>query len=127
MFLLKKRLYEFTPIEVSKMIVHTYILTPMKKMWKNRNKKKKGISLLFSMVLIFCILGVFVGSVSRKTSAEMSESAIQNLTESLDLIKCTIEAILKNEAEFQKLIAQEIADTDNPQEYVQRYKKIKQW
>ena len=116
-FLLKKRLYEFTPIEVSKMIVHTYILTPMKKMWK------KGISLLFSMVLIFCILGVFVGSVSRKTSAEMSESAIQNLTESLDLIKCTIEAILKNEAEFQKLIAQEIADTDNPQEYVQRYKK----
>lgn len=25
----------------------------------------------------------------------MSESAIQNLTESLDLIKCTIEAILK--------------------------------
>ena len=52
-FLLKKRLYEFTPIEVSKMIVHTYILTPMKKMWKNRNKKKKGISLLFSMVDVY--------------------------------------------------------------------------
>lgn len=95
----------------------------MKKMWKDRNKKKKCSSLLFSMVLIFCILGVFVGSVSKKTSAEMSESAIQNLTESLDLIKCTIEAILKNETEFQTLIAQEIADADDPQEYVRRYKK----
>lgn len=95
----------------------------MKKMWKDRNKKKKCSSLLFSMVLIFCVLGVFVGSVSKKTSAEMSESAIQNLTESLDLIKCTIEAILKNETEFQTLIAQEIADADDPQEYVRRYKK----
>lgn len=95
----------------------------MKRVWKNRSEKKKGIPLFFSVILVFCFLGVFVGSVSRKTSAEMSESAIQNLTESLDLIKCTIEAILKNEAEFQKLISQEIADVDNPQEYVQEYKK----
>lgn len=86
-------------------------------------KKEKGVSLFFSIVLVFCILGVFVGSVSRKVSAEMSESAIQNLSESLDLIKSTIEVIFKSEAEFQKLIAQEIADVNDPQEYVRKYKK----
>lgn len=94
----------------------------MKRM-RNRSRKKKGVSLLFSIILVFCILGAFVFSVSRKMSDEMSESAIQNLRESLELIKCTIEAILKNEAEFQKLIAQEIADADQPQEYVRNYKK----
>ena len=95
----------------------------MNKVWTNRSEKKKGIPLFFSVFLVFCILGAFIGSVSWKTSAEMSESAVQNLTESLDLIKCTLEAILKNEAEFQKLIAQEIAGVENPLEYVQEYKK----
>ena len=95
----------------------------MNKVWTNRSEKKKGIPLFFSVILVFCILGAFIGSVSWKTSAEMSESAVQNLTESLDLIKCTLEAILKNEAEFQKLIAQEIAGVENPLEYVQEYKK----
>lgn len=47
---------------------------------------------------------------------EMSESAIQNLGESLDLIKSTIEAILNKEAEFQKLMAQEIASAEKPEE-----------
>ena len=95
----------------------------MNKVWTNRSEKKKGIPLFFSVILVFCILGAFIGSVSWKTSAEMSESAVQNLTESLNLIKCTLEAILKNEAEFQKLIAQEIAGVENPLEYVQEYKK----
>lgn len=95
----------------------------MKKVWKSGGRKEKGVSLFFSIVLVFCILGAFVGSVSRKVSAEMSESAIQNLSESLDLIKSTIEVILKSEAEFQKLIAQEIADVNDPQEYVRKYKK----
>ena len=44
----------------------------------------------------------------------MSQSAVQNLSESLDLIKCTIEAILNKEAEFQKLMAQEIALAEDP-------------
>ena len=69
--------------------------------------KNKGTSLLFSIIIVFSILGGVVFSVSQKISREMSDSAIQNLSESLDLIECTIEAILKNEAEFQKLIAQE--------------------
>ena len=61
-------------------------------------KIDKGFSLLISIILVFCILGSVVFSVARKISIEMSASAIQNLSESLDLIKCTIEAILKNEA-----------------------------
>ena len=68
---------------------------------QGKRKIDKGLSLLFSIILVFSILGVVVFSVSRKISVEMSQSAVQNLSESLDLIKCTIEAILNIEAEFQ--------------------------
>lgn len=81
----------------------------------------KGFSLLLSILLVFCILGVVVFSVSRKISKEMSAAAIQNLNESLDLIKCTIESILNKEAEFQKLMAQEIALQEEPEEYIVSY------
>ncbi len=90
---------------------------------RNRNKKDSGFSLLVSIILIFCILGSVVFSVARKISTEMSASAIQSLSESLDLIKCTIEAILKNEAEFQKLIARETAEEENMEEYIQSFQK----
>ncbi|MCM1118430.1 MAG: ATP-binding protein [bacterium] len=83
----------------------------------------KGVSLLLSILLVFGILGVVVFSVSQKISKEMSESAIQNLDESLDLIKSTIESILSKEAEFQKLIAQEIALRQEPEEYIASYQK----
>ena len=63
-------------------------------------------------------MGATVFSVAQKISKEMSASAIQNLSESLDLIECTIEAILKNEAEFQKLMAQEIAMAEEPGKYI---------
>ncbi len=79
--------------------------------------------MLFSIIIVFSILGGVVFSVSQKISREMSDSAIQNLSESLDLIECTIEAILKNEAEFQKLIAQETANEENPEEYIRSYEK----
>ena len=85
--------------------------------------KNKGTSLLFSIIIVFSILGGVVFSVSQKISREMSDSAIQNLSESLDLIECTIEAILKNVAEFQKLIAQETANEENPEEYIRSYEK----
>ena len=48
-------------------------------------------------------------------------SAIQNLSESLELMKGTIEAILTKEADFQKLIAQELAAIDDPQDFVRSY------
>ena len=57
---------------------------------QGKRKIDKGLSLLFSIILVFSILGVVVFSVSRKISVEMSQSAVQNLSESLDLIKCTI-------------------------------------
>ena len=53
----------------------------------------------------------------------MTDSAIQNLSESLDLIQSTIEAILKNEAEFQTLVAKEIAKVEAPEEYIRSYEK----
>lgn len=83
---------------------------------RDTRKIDKGFSLLISIILVFCILGAVVFSVSRKISVEMSESAIQNLGESLDLIRSTIEAILNKEAEFQKLMAQEIASAEKPEE-----------
>ena len=84
-------------------------------------KKNKGTSLLISIILVFCILGTVVVSVAHKISREMSDSAIQNLSENLNLIKSTIEAVLCNEAEFQNLIANEIALSDDPVEYVRSY------
>ena len=79
--------------------------------------------MLVSIVLVFLILGVIVFSVSHKTMTEMAASATQNLNESLDLIKCTIEAILNKEAEYQRLMAQGIAAIESPEEYVLNYKK----
>ncbi|MGY3664323.1 MAG: ATP-binding response regulator [Roseburia sp. 1XD42-69] len=90
---------------------------------KNRSRKDKGIHLLLSMILLFSVLGVIVFSVARRISADMSASAIQNLSESLDLIKCTIESMLKKDAEYQKLMAGEIAREDDPKEYILTYKK----
>ena len=81
----------------------------------------KGVSLLLSIILVFCILAAVVFSVSRKITEEMSASAVQNLSESLDLIKCTIEAMLNKEAEFQKLMAQEIGASEEPEEHLNFY------
>lgn len=89
----------------------------------HERKRDKDLPLFFSIILTFFIFGVIIFSVARKTSQEMSSSAIQNLSESLDLIECTIEAILNKEAEYQKLMAQEIAMLDNPEEYILNYVK----
>ncbi len=88
---------------------------------QSRRKMDKGVSLLLSIILVFCILAAVVFSVSRKITEEMSASAVQNLSESLDLIKCTIEAMLNKEAEFQKLMAQEIGAAEKPEEHLNFY------
>ncbi|WP_331491084.1 response regulator [Schaedlerella arabinosiphila] len=62
---------------------------------------------------------------AQKISAEMSSSAIQNLSESLELMKGTIDAILLKEAEFQKLIADEIAEIGDPEQFIRTYNKNK--
>lgn len=90
---------------------------------RDRSRKDQGRTLLLSIILVFCILGTVVFYVSHKIFTEMSSSAIYNLRESLTLIKGTVEAILTKEAEFQKLIAQEIATSQDPEEFVCSYKK----
>lgn len=94
---------------------------------KQKSKRKKGRAsfLRLSILLVFCILVLIVGAVSRKISRKMSESAIQNVSESLDLIQCTIEAILRSETEFQSLIAKEIARAEDPEQYISTYGKNK--
>ncbi len=79
--------------------------------------------MLFYIILIFSIFGLIVSSVSRKISREMSASAIQNLSESLDMMKGTIEAILRNEVEFQSMIAKELAKTENLQDKILTYER----
>lgn len=90
---------------------------------QNESRKDKSISLLVSIVLVFFILGVIVFALSKKITTEMAASATQNLNESLDLIKCTIEAILNKEAEYQRLMAQGIAVMEEPEEYIRNYQK----
>lgn len=65
----------------------------MKQKWKMK-KTDAGVSLLISIIVVFCVLGMVVFSLVRKISTEMSSSAVQNLSESLNLIKCMLEAIL---------------------------------
>ncbi len=84
----------------------------------DKRERRRGVSLLLSIVLIFCIFGTIVYMVAQKTSQEMASAAIQSLSESLDLIQCTIEAILNSEAEFQALIAQETARAEDPEDFI---------
>ena len=77
--------------------------------------------MLLSIIVVFGVIGMVVFSVARKISREMSASAIQNLSESQELMKGTIEAILEKEAEYQLLIAKEISMIDDPAEFVRAY------
>ncbi len=88
---------------------------------QNERKMDGSIFLPLSFLMVFCILGLVVFLIANKISAEMSASAIQNLSESLDLIECTIEAVMNKEAEFQQLMAEEIALAEDPEAYIQVY------
>ncbi len=90
---------------------------------KPNRQKRRGLSLLLVIILFFSIFGGIVSTVSKKISREMSDSAIQNLSESLDLIQSTIEAILRSQSDFQSLIAQEVARADDPAAYIRSYEK----
>ena len=94
-------------------------------MKKSQNKRKMdgSGSLLLSIIVVFGILGAIVFSVAHKIAVEMSASAIQNLSESLDLIESTIEAVLNKEAEFQRLMAQEISLAADQEQYIRTYQK----
>ena len=88
-----------------------------------KQERQRGIPLLLSIILIFSVFGTIVFSISRKISGEMSASAIQNLSESLDLIQSTIEAIFRSQSDFQTLIARELARIDDPEAYIRAYER----
>ncbi|MDE6456030.1 MAG: hybrid sensor histidine kinase/response regulator, partial [Dysosmobacter sp.] len=90
---------------------------------QDKQEKRKGAPLFLSIMMVFCILGTVVYTVSREITREMSASAIQNLSESLDLLQCTIEAILRSEAEFQTLIAREVGRAEDPEDYILAYER----
>ncbi len=86
-----------------------------------KRERRRGIHLLLSILLVFCVFGAVIYALALKTSQEMSSAAIQNLSESLDLIQCTIEAILNSEADFQSLIAREAARAEDPEAFIRAY------
>lgn len=96
-------------------------------MSKTENKHKSGLRYTFilSVVSIFVILGAVVYSVAGQISSQMSQSAIDNLSESLGLLRGTMQAILQKEAEFQKLISQELALMENPENLILSYNSNK--
>ncbi len=78
-------------------------------------------ALVASVALIFGLLGAMVYLVSRNVSAQMARSAIDNLNGSLDLIKGTAQALMEEEAEFQKLIARELSSIEDREGFIQTY------
>lgn len=92
---------------------------------RKRKQSNKSVVLILSVVMFFCISGTVVFSISRRITDEMAASAIDNLSESLNLIGGTIGAVLNKEAEFQQLIAQEVAATDDPEAFIRSYNKNK--
>ena len=53
---------------------------------KKRNKRR-GINLIIPIILFFSIMGAAVYVAADKISTQMSASAVENLSENLDLIR----------------------------------------
>lgn len=81
---------------------------------RNNLNKRASLRLILIGVLIFALMGATIWGISKKTSDDMSDAAIANLNENLNLMKSTIEAIFKSEADFQRVTAEELAEADDP-------------
>lgn len=77
--------------------------------------------LVIAIILIFALFGTAVYFVARNVSSQMAQSAINNLNGSLNLIKGTVQALMEEEAEFQKLIAKELSIMEDIEGFVQTY------
>ena len=89
---------------------------------RENEEKKSGRKILFALILtVFLILGSFVFFIAARISHEMSQSAIGNLSESLELLKGTIEVLFQREAEYQKLLAEELSIIEDPEEFILSY------
>lgn len=85
---------------------------------EGNGEKKTYIRWIVAVVLIFALMGASIYGVAKKTYDDMSDAAIQNLNENLNLMRNTVEAIMRSEAEFQQLVAEEIAAAPDPSSYV---------
>ncbi len=85
-----------------------------------KNGKKTLIGLILSF---FILLGCVVFLIATRITREMSQSAITNLSENLDLLKGTIEVLLEREADYQKLIAKELMIIEQPEEFIHSYNR----
>ena len=85
---------------------------------EGNGEKKTYIRWIVAVVLIFALMGASIYGVAKKTYDDMSDAAIQNLNENLNLMLNTVEAIMRSEAEFQQLVAEEIAAAPDPSSYV---------
>lgn len=88
---------------------------------KKRSSLYKKCILVAPFIVVFCVLGAVVFGASRRISTEMSEAAISNLSESLELISDTIETLMNQQANFQKMIAQELADAKDLSAVIRSY------
>ncbi len=89
---------------------------------RENEEKKSGRKILLTLILtVFLILGSFVFFIAARISHEMSQSAIGNLSESLELLKGTIEVLFQREAEYQKLLAEELSIIEDPEEFILSY------
>ncbi|MCM1105634.1 MAG: ATP-binding protein [Blautia sp.] len=77
--------------------------------------------LIAPFIVVFCVLGAVVFVASRRISVEMSESAISNLSENLELISNTMETLLNQQVNFQKMLAQELAFEEDPADMIRSY------
>lgn len=90
----------------------------MKKNENDNRERRRSVKLILVGILIFALMGVSIWGISSKTYDDMSDAAISNLNENLNLMKSTIEAIFDSEADFQKITAEELAATDDPTDVV---------
>ncbi|MCM1282083.1 MAG: ATP-binding protein [Muribaculaceae bacterium] len=88
---------------------------------EKRTNYIKKYMLIAPFIVVFCVLGAVVFAASRRISVEMSESAISNLSENLELISNTMETLLNQQVNFQKMLAQELASEDDPAAMIRSY------
>ena len=87
----------------------------------NQEKKSSKKILIVLILTVFIILGSFVFFIAARISHEMSQSAIGNLSENLELLKGTIEVLFQREAQYQKMIAEELSIIEDPKEFILSY------
>ncbi|MCM1127872.1 MAG: ATP-binding protein [Lachnospiraceae bacterium] len=88
---------------------------------ERRTKIHRNFMLVVPFIIVFCILGAVVLGAARRISVEMSEAAISNLSENLDLISNTIDTLVGQQVNIQKMIAEELAYAENPEDIVCSY------